>query len=142
VFSRAVREAHRLATFLVGQVEQYPTGGEDETRCHELVAAIAPVLVDEVPDLRLMLFTGMYGPVEHSWLKVSSENYPFDWHVLDVYACGRLPQVQLIDGTGLLPESKIYRAANAVYAPRADLDLGFVADLTARFRALAGQVGA
>lgn len=59
---------------------------EDGTSCHELAKVVAEKL--GVPVIR-----GSFGMVEHSWLQLPSGA------ILDVYAPGRYPPVQLVDGT-------------------------------------------
>ena len=59
----------------------------NELRCHELARAVQ--LVIDAP--ALFVVDGKCGPIEHSWLCFS------DSVILDPYAPGRLPAVQLID---------------------------------------------
>lgn len=87
-----------------------------ELRCHELVRAVGGIL-------GLVPVDGTYGAVEHSWLVPRKEQ---GW-LLDVYAVGRLPQVQLVDTTSLLPEFKLFQAG----APRLDLDHALIGALWA-----------
>lgn len=68
---------------------------KDEIRCHELARAIGR-------QLNLRVVDGMYGPVDHSWCVISAAPEPGSeasaWDkILDVYAIGQCPQVQLID---------------------------------------------
>ena len=65
----------------------------NELRCHELVRALAWVLTQRNPDddWYLNVVDGKCGPVEHSWLRCR------DGTILDPYAPGRIPSVQLID---------------------------------------------
>jgi hypothetical protein len=64
--------------------------------CHEVAAAVGSVL-------GLSPVKGTYGGFDHSWLVLPSG------HVLDVYAPGRLPPVQLVHvGAYALPESGLY----------------------------------
>jgi hypothetical protein len=60
----------------------------NELRCHELARAVQLVLAHEQ---RIEVVDGKCGPVEHSWLC-----FP-DGVILDVYAPGRLPAVQIVD---------------------------------------------
>lgn len=78
-------------------------------RCHEVARAVGQVLELPVQD-------GQYGMVEHSWLwvlgapkDIQRSNYLGAAVLLDVYTCGRLPQVQLVDMWALLPESRSYK---------------------------------
>lgn len=62
-------------------------------RCHELTRAVHKCLMKlQSKADSWLVCDGHYGAVEHSWLYDS-------WRavVLDVYAVGRLPMVQLID---------------------------------------------
>lgn len=59
----------------------------NELRCHELARAVQRVA--EIG--HLVVVDGKCGPVEHSWLRFS------DGVILDPYAPGRLPAVQMID---------------------------------------------
>lgn len=93
------RQARLLVDFIPERV------GRD-IRCHELARVIARVLGPE-----LTVKDGLYGRVQHSWLVG-------DGFVLDVYAPGRLPQVQLIDDFFTLPERDLYKAGE----PRSDID--------------------
>lgn len=69
---------------------------EDGRSCHKVAALIADAL-------DLPLVRGGYGIIEHSWLVLPSGT------LLDVYAPGRYPPVQLVDArTVTLPESKSY----------------------------------
>jgi hypothetical protein len=57
----------------------------DFIRCHELVRVVRPFLSE-----RWRTVDGRFGAADHSWLQ--REGY-----VLDVYAVGRVPMVQLVD---------------------------------------------
>lgn len=59
----------------------------NELRCHELARAVHRV-IGRAP---LFVVDGKCGPIEHSWLCFS------DGVILDPYAPGRMPAVQLID---------------------------------------------
>lgn len=73
-------------------------------RCHEVARAVGRALGLPVQD-------GKYGSVDHTWLWTS----PLDPqagerpNILDVYVVGRLPQVQLVHYTGILPEWNAYK---------------------------------
>ena len=78
-----------------------PLGVEDEIRCHELARAVWQALVAEGTSFIPGGVTdGHYGAVEHSWITLFIGGEPT---VLDVYCCGRLPQVQLIDVAPTVP---------------------------------------
>lgn len=59
----------------------------NELRCHELARAVHRMLGART----IIVVDGHCGPVEHSWLRFS------DGVILDVYAPGRLPAIQIID---------------------------------------------
>lgn len=84
------RETHRR---LLARVEAYVALVSDtwgnELRCHELARAVQRVVHDRA--FKLVVVDGMCGPIEHSWLCLS------DGVILDPYAPGRLPAVQLVD---------------------------------------------
>jgi hypothetical protein len=72
----------------------------NELRCHELARAIHLIVYEH--EHKLDVVDGHCGPVEHSWLRCS------DGAILDAYAPGRLPAVQLVDplaGTAYRPGS-------------------------------------
>lgn len=73
-------------------------------RCHE-VARIVRNCLD--PNRDMLVKDGCFGIVDHSWLVIADGDHRF---ILDPYAIGRLPQVQLIDPfvPGVL--SRMYRA--------------------------------
>lgn len=85
--------AFNAATAIVaGLPEQVPPGlehGDTFLRCHEVARTVHRLLGDlgsfEVVD-------GHYGPYEHSWLA----SRPLKT-ILDVYAIGRQPIVQIVD---------------------------------------------
>jgi hypothetical protein len=81
----------------------------DWVRCHEVVRALGPLL-------GLTWCDGYYGMVEHSWLWLKPlEPFSSPPNILDVYCPGRLPQVQLVHSSTVLPYE--YRRA----APRDDI---------------------
>jgi hypothetical protein len=61
----------------------------NELRCHELARAVH--LVVYADSFKLEVVDGHCGPVEHSWLRCA------DGVIIDAYAPGRLPAVQLVD---------------------------------------------
>jgi hypothetical protein len=99
-------------------------------RCHELARAVQHLLLHtEVCD-------GWYGMVEHSWLWTKKpERFvvddvehllgPFP-NILDVYAPGRVPQVQLVANSSALPFE--YRRGD----PRKDVRADVIAALVER----------
>jgi hypothetical protein len=70
-----------------------PTRGK-ELRCHELARAVLECLGAKAYDMGVSLdvVDGKCGPVEHSWICFLADGV-----VLDVYAPGREPPVQLVD---------------------------------------------
>lgn len=81
----------------------------DPLRCHE-VARIALDVIEKSFDVRVAVLDGHYGPVEHSWLLLQSRD-PKKMHViLDPYAVGRLPPVQLVSVN--LGHAALYRVGN------------------------------
>jgi hypothetical protein len=61
----------------------------NELRCHELARAVHLVVYED--EHMLDVIDGHCGPVEHSWLRCS------DGVIIDAYAPGRLPAVQIVD---------------------------------------------
>ena len=92
----AARLAHKL-------VEKMP---EDGRSCHDVAAAVGKAIGIEPT-------RGWYGDVEHSWIVLESG------HILDVYAPGRFPMVQLVHARGTtLPEASSYRTMKITIHPR------------------------
>jgi len=86
-------------------------------RCHEVVRAVGVQLGLQVVD-------GLYGCVDHSWLLTGFRGPRSN--ILDVYAVGRLPQVQLIDMWYVGPRH------DSLYKPkddRTDIDCAVVEQL-------------
>ena len=100
------REAHlRLFARVETYVARVSSAWGNELRCHELSRAVH--LVVYASEHKLDVVDGKCGPIEHSWLRFS------DGVILDPYAPGRMPAVQLVDpivGTAYRPGS-----------PRADI---------------------
>jgi hypothetical protein len=59
----------------------------NELRCHELARAVQRVIGDST----IVVIDGHCGPVEHSWLRCG------DGVIIDPYAPGRVPAVQIVD---------------------------------------------
>jgi hypothetical protein len=87
VFTKAQKDD---LAFAVRLVEALPAKDKSNewVRCHELVRVIAPLLSN-----RWHVIDGHVGSADHSWLVWAGKGHV----VLDVYACGVLPQVQLVD---------------------------------------------
>lgn len=97
-----------------------------ELRCHE----VARVVRDVLRHPRFGVVDGVYvgdGPgVDHSWLVASGATRMARLAILDVYAVGRLPQVQLVAGDMGL--ASMYRAGPA----RSDIDDALVERLVGK----------
>lgn len=96
---------------IVDAIPDYP-----ELRCHEVARIVHEVLVMNRPRLLDLLEVqdGQYGMIDHSWIWfLSSHVLPSGrrrpLYVLEVYACGRLPQVQLVPIATTLPEFVCYK---------------------------------
>jgi hypothetical protein len=78
---------------LLARVETYvarvSSSWGNELRCHELARAIHIVVPDR--EHKMLVIDGKCGPIEHSWLLVGADV------ILDPYAPGRMPAVQLVD---------------------------------------------
>ncbi len=90
-----------VASSVVEQAPSTSDGAYDLTRCHDLVRAVWMVLREEIKTwpfalaarTRLHIVDGKYlNRFEHSWLGLEIEN---ENALLDVYAVGQLPPVQL-----------------------------------------------
>jgi hypothetical protein len=107
---------------LLARVEAYvarvsPSWG-NELRCHELARAVQLVVHDR--EHKLLVVDGKCGPIEHSWLLVAGRV------ILDPYAPGRLPAVQLVD----LVVGTAYRPG----VPRSDIRQPVINQLVAEMR--------
>ena len=73
-------------------------------RCHEVTRVVA-----DVCNVSSAVVDGFFDHIDHSWIELLG---PGSRRViLDVYAVGRLPLVQLVDtGTRLLPYAALYKA--------------------------------
>jgi hypothetical protein len=88
----------RLRSRVEAYVGRVSSSWGNELRCHELARAVHLVVYESAP--KLLVIDGKCGPIEHSWL------YLEDAVILDPYAPGRLPAVQLVDlvvGTAYRP---------------------------------------
>lgn len=76
-------------------------GWGNELRCHELARAVQGCL-REAGYPRARVVDGRMGSIDHSWIVLPGYELPAGSDrspILDVYAPGRLPQVQLIDAS-------------------------------------------
>ncbi len=95
VFTLKEQDLYKWACKLVTKVPYQIDG--NVIRCHELVRAMAIIIGLDYMD-------GYYGMCEHSWLWTSPLiELSAPPRVLDVYTPGRIPQVQLVDTSRLLP---------------------------------------
>lgn len=86
--SEAMKLLHRAESMVAAIPD------EEGLRCHEVARAVGRSLGLKVVD-------GKYGPVDHSWILIERPmRRPF---ILDPYAVGRLPVVQLVDNYWNLP---------------------------------------
>lgn len=108
VFPRGVLAQWASARDAVANLRSLPDSVQERIRCHELARAIA-----RRRSIDAKVVDGKYGRVEHSWLLIHGSEY-----VLDVYCCGRLPQVQVIDMFCGLLHSTLYVEGD----PRNDID--------------------
>lgn len=106
----------RLLSRVEAYVARVSGAWGNELRCHELVRAVYCV----VHDRTIVIVDGHCGPVEHSWLRLS------DGTILDLYAPGRLPAVQLVDA--------IMGSAYRKGTPRDDIRRAIVDQLVVEMR--------
>lgn len=104
VFPAKTLRALKFAQHFVKQVVAF----DFEIRCHELARAVHLALAEFGIDSEII--DGHYGAVEHSWLMIGHV-------ILDVYAVGQMPQVQLITAIPGLDLFRLYR----VGAQRCDI---------------------
>lgn len=84
------RPAHlHLLARVATHISRISPAWGNELRCHELARAVHLVVYESVHKLDVV--DGKCGPIEHSWLRFS------DGTILDPYAPGRLPAVQIVD---------------------------------------------
>ncbi|HWA29164.1 MAG TPA: hypothetical protein VG734_26170 [Lacunisphaera sp.] len=125
MFTREAQELLALATMVVAIFPETDDDGE-LFRCHEVARALGKLL-------NLPVVDGKYGIVDHSWLQLDR------WRVLDVYAVGRLPPVQLVSiGALTIPEYQSYQAG----PERDDIRTANVEKLEALALAFSQELGA
>lgn len=105
----------RKATEIVDRLPVAPKEWP-EIRCHEVARVVGEILYLEVED-------GHFGTVDHSWLWTSPVIHGRGrWpNILDVYAVGSLPMVQLVDMGAMLPHNIAYRPGEARKITRTDI---------------------
>lgn len=123
-----------VAEHLVGKINEQDF--DEEVRCHELARAVGQVM--ELPHQ-----DGHYLFAQHTWLWVSQiepeheerGEYP---PILEVYAVGSLPQVQLLDTFPPLNRvGTVYKPGEA----RTDIRHDVVATLVEKMKFNRGRVG-
>lgn len=125
VFSEGAKLFLNIAERVVAAMPE-----EDGLRCHEVARVVAtaisrrlslidvrerltnPVWPEEEPGMvkRLYVIDGHYGAAEHSWLLTRFYRHELKWWmvtILDTYAVGRLPTVQMLDPS--LGMGELYR---------------------------------
>lgn len=128
VFPKPIQLAHERAGQIVEAIPDVLG-----LRCHEVSRIVHGVLGHP----RVDVLDGKYGPsyalklgpqIDHSWLTILSVS-PVKMFILDVYAIGRLPMVQLID---------VNMGLGAMYHPvsgeRPDIKTTLVADVSRNLR--------
>jgi hypothetical protein len=90
VFDERDLSAFEHARQIVEVLPDYDQEGE-QLRCHEVAALVGKIL--ELPVRHGKYELGS----EHSWLELPSR------HILDVYAVGRIPPVQLVARVAAMP---------------------------------------
>lgn len=106
-------------------------------RCHEIVRALYPWLKPILPqDWTMHVVDGHYGAVDHSWFAVLNPG-KFNGFILDAYAVGRLPTVQIVDVYHpTLPHLRYYRDGG----PRVDIRNHDISAIDAAIRPHAGAI--
>lgn len=106
-FSKELLELYRRATQLVNRLPDPPDSMEH--RCHEVARAIAHALNEEQKRRHgrgvepLAVVDGKFGGADHSRISVPTRlSGAVNDYILDVYAVGSLPPVQLVDNWPLL----------------------------------------
>jgi hypothetical protein len=99
VFTNEQRRVWSEATIFVHAIPELLDPASHTIRCHELARAVGNYFISQGVKLRMV--DGKFGLVEHTWLEFTDAKRHV---ILDVYAVGSLPMVQLIDrgATGLL----------------------------------------
>jgi hypothetical protein len=94
-------------------------GRRGPTRCHEVARVCAKLMDLEVID-------GRYGLVQHSWCLTK------DRAILDPYAVGRLPQVQLVSEYGVVGFARNYQPSASL---RTDIHTWWVSHMVKKIEA-------
>jgi hypothetical protein len=113
------RASHlRLLSRVEACVSRVSPSWGNELRCHELARAVHLAVTDH--EHKITVIDGKCGPIEHTWL------YLGGGVILDPYAPGRLPAVQLVD----LVVGTAYRSGD----PRSDIRYTIVNRLVLEMR--------
>lgn len=124
---RLLERASVIVAAFPEQMTHTKMGRHAWVRCHEAARAVGQILSLEVQD-------GRYGAVEHSWCRITRDGgdarslFVTTYSLLDVYAVGQLPIVQLISNVAGLREYTLGK-------PRNDIDDKVVAALVKQGRA-------
>lgn len=85
VFTGKAMAAAKAAALVVSHIKEVE---DEKLRCHEVARIVQRILKPIFP---IKLRDGSYGIcIDHSWCLI-------DGYILDVYAVGSIPQVQLVD---------------------------------------------
>lgn len=102
VFTDYALEAFREASQLLARIAD-PAPGVPAWRCHEVARAVRYVLHARPGKVKLLdVVDGKFSGADHSWLEIARGTTAGWPALLDVYAVGSLPMVQLLDTTPLL----------------------------------------
>jgi hypothetical protein len=115
-FNRQEILIFKAVSWIVDAIPDDYRGHGELVRCHEMARAVHDWVNNQIPGrfgprpLSLGVVDGHYGVpgsiwVEHSWVETG-----FGRNILDVYAVGKLPPVQLLDGMFKLPTQQIFQA--------------------------------
>lgn len=96
IFTARELDCYRRAVQLVDRIDE--TVFEGELRCHEVARAVGKIL--ELPHE-----DGRYIYADHTWLRVTCT---VSNAILDVYAVGAMPPVQLLDAFPPLRRNGLY----------------------------------
>lgn len=96
---------------------------DDRFRCHELVRALHHQLMKQMM-INTLVADGHYGAVDHSWLVFAPRADKMHGAViLDCYAVGQLPMVQLLDPFG--PKQSLFYPLDPNYYSQQRDDIRF-----------------
>ena len=87
LFTKDAKSCLEMAQKIIDSIDN-EWNTKDELRCHEVARVCYELIYKKYSNI--VVVDGVYGSVNHSWLVVERK------FILDVYAIGRLPQVQLV----------------------------------------------